>query len=126
MIAIDSKNELMDMVWPKLVVEANNLEVQIVALRKLLGYAAIATVPERGDRISTQIEMDGDGSSPATTHRPAYRRAHGNLPGSAPALFGRDEDTAARRELGLTTLGNALVAGCGRHRQDSTSAECCK
>jgi DNA-binding winged helix-turn-helix (wHTH) protein len=38
------KDELMDLVWPKLVVEENNLQVQIVAPRKLLGHPAIATV----------------------------------------------------------------------------------
>ena len=31
------KHELMDLVWPGLVVEENNLQVQISALRKLLG-----------------------------------------------------------------------------------------
>ena len=32
----------MDLVWPKLVVEEDNLQVQIVAPRKLLGHPAIA------------------------------------------------------------------------------------
>jgi len=35
------KNELMDIVWPNLVVEENNLQAQIVALRKLMGPDAI-------------------------------------------------------------------------------------
>jgi hypothetical protein len=43
-----SKNELLELVWPKLVVEENNLQVQISTLRKLLGAQAIATVPGRG------------------------------------------------------------------------------
>jgi DNA-binding winged helix-turn-helix (wHTH) protein len=43
-----SKHELMDTVWPKLVVEENNLLVHMVALRKLLGPRAIATIPGRG------------------------------------------------------------------------------
>ena len=40
-----SKHELMDLVWPKLVVEEGNLLVHMVALRKLLGPRAIATIP---------------------------------------------------------------------------------
>jgi adenylate cyclase len=42
------KDELIDVVWPGLVVEDNNLQVQISALRKVLGTQAIATVPGRG------------------------------------------------------------------------------
>ena len=37
-----SKNELLDIVWPGLVVEENNLQVQIGTLRKLLGPQAPA------------------------------------------------------------------------------------
>jgi adenylate cyclase len=42
------KEELIEVVWPGLVVEENNLQVQISALRKVLGTQAIATVPGRG------------------------------------------------------------------------------
>ena len=42
------KDELIEVVWPGLVVEENNLQVQISALRKILGAQAIATVPGRG------------------------------------------------------------------------------
>ena len=47
-----SKNELLDLVWPGLVVEENNLQVQVSALRKVLGPGAIATIPGRGYRFS--------------------------------------------------------------------------
>ena len=43
-----AKDELIELVWPGLVVEDNNLQVQISALRKVLGTNAIATVPGRG------------------------------------------------------------------------------
>ena len=43
-----TKDELLDMVWPGLVVEENNLQAQVSALRKLLGPKAIATIPGRG------------------------------------------------------------------------------
>src|ERR1700674_1722453 len=40
-----TKEELFSLVWPKLIVEDTNLHVQVSALRKILGPAAIATVP---------------------------------------------------------------------------------
>jgi len=42
--------ELLETVWPRSAVEPNNVQVQIWALRKLLGARAIATVPRRGYR----------------------------------------------------------------------------
>ncbi|MCC6195434.1 MAG: winged helix-turn-helix domain-containing protein [Burkholderiales bacterium] len=42
------KQELLDVVWPGLVVEENNLQVHVVTLRKLLGPQSIATAPGRG------------------------------------------------------------------------------
>ncbi|MFM2060127.1 MAG: hypothetical protein RLY71_4512 [Pseudomonadota bacterium] len=47
-----SKGELLERVWPGLVVEENNLQVQISALRKVLGAEAIATIPGRGYRFT--------------------------------------------------------------------------
>ena len=57
-----AKNELLDQVWPGLVVEENNLQVQISALRKQLGRRAITTVPGRGYRFTALADP-----SPATT-----------------------------------------------------------
>ena len=45
-----SKSELLDNVWPGLVVEENNLQVQVSTLRKLLGPQTIVTIPGRGYR----------------------------------------------------------------------------
>src|SRR5579862_816654 len=45
-----TKNELLERVWPKLVVEENNLQVQVSALRKILGQDGIETVPGHGYR----------------------------------------------------------------------------
>lgn len=47
-----SKNELLDLAWPGMVVEENNLSVQISALRKSLGAQVIATVTGRGYRMA--------------------------------------------------------------------------
>ncbi|MGZ5732760.1 MAG: winged helix-turn-helix domain-containing protein, partial [Caldimonas sp.] len=57
------KDELIDVVWPGLVVEDNNLQVQISALRKVLGAQAIATVPGRGYQFT--VAAPAPGSPPA-------------------------------------------------------------
>ena len=43
-----TKDELLDQVWPKIVVEVAALHVQVSALRKVLGSDAITTVSGRG------------------------------------------------------------------------------
>src|SRR6202790_1296461 len=50
-----TKEELFSLVWPRLVVEENNLQVQISALRKILGPAAIATVSGQGYRFTLEV-----------------------------------------------------------------------
>jgi TolB-like protein/DNA-binding winged helix-turn-helix (wHTH) protein len=59
-----SKNELLEAVWPGLVVEENNLQVQISTLRKLLGAAAITTVPAQGYQFTAALDSER-GSEPA-------------------------------------------------------------
>ncbi len=51
-----TKDELLELVWPGLVVEENNLQVHVSALRKILGRNAIATVPGRGYQFKLQVE----------------------------------------------------------------------
>ncbi|MEO8525612.1 MAG: winged helix-turn-helix domain-containing protein, partial [Caldimonas sp.] len=102
-----SKHELLDVVWPRLVVEENNLQVQIVALRKLLGHPAIATVPGRGYRFTLPVEVESphsdDGSaatgSVAAAGAPEVaasvagdRSSASNVPNQRGALYGRDDD----------------------------------
>ena len=50
-----TKNELLDQVWPGLVVEEHNIAAQISLLRKLLGNTLIATVPGRGYRFIAKV-----------------------------------------------------------------------
>src|SRR3989441_7866409 len=59
-----TKEELLDCVWPKLVVEENNLQVQVSALRKILGQEAIATIPGRGYRFTVTLT---DSNAPLKT-----------------------------------------------------------
>ncbi|GAB1389767.1 MAG: hypothetical protein AMXMBFR78_19680 [Rubrivivax sp.] len=86
------KQELMERVWRELVVEENNLQVQVSALRKLLGPAAIATIPGRGYR----LDLPGLADAPLAatpTAAPAPSGA-GRLPLHLPALWGRDAELA--------------------------------
>ncbi len=59
-----TKDELLALVWPNLVVEENNLQVQVSTLRKVLGARAIATVAGRGYRLTLEIAPASESSSP--------------------------------------------------------------
>src|SRR6266511_2400448 len=50
-----TKDELLDRVWPKMVVEETALRVQLSALRKVLGDEAIATVSGQGYRFTVPV-----------------------------------------------------------------------
>lgn len=50
-----TKQDLLDAVWPGLVVEENNLQVHVSSLRRILGADTIATVPGRGYRFTLRI-----------------------------------------------------------------------
>jgi len=64
-----TKDELLELVWPKLVVEENNLQVQVSALRKTLGTEAIATIPGRGYRFALELSPVGEPPSAAEARR---------------------------------------------------------
>src|SRR5438067_1211778 len=84
-----TKDELLDLVWPGLVVEENNLQVQVSTLRKILGAQAVATVPGRGYRF-TLVPEDGPSC-------PLPRRH--NLPAALTSFVGRDKEIAEIREV---------------------------
>jgi DNA-binding winged helix-turn-helix (wHTH) protein len=60
------KHALMDIVWPGLVVQENNLAAQVSALRKVLGGDLIATVPGRGYRLVAPLQADDDATAADT------------------------------------------------------------
>jgi TolB-like protein len=65
-----SKAELLDLAWPGLVVEENNLQVQVSALRKILGPDAITTIPGRGYRFTLPLEPSGPPPPSAAPAKP--------------------------------------------------------
>ena len=67
------KQKLLDLVWPGLVVEEANLQVQVSTLRKQFGPRSIATVPGRGYRFVSPVST---GAPPS----PLERDADGHLP----------------------------------------------
>jgi len=101
------KHELLDLVWPGLVVEENNLQVQVLALRKLLGHGAIATIPGRGYRFTLPVQAQGEVAAAATPPAPAHA---GNLSGHAPELLGREGEL---RELQGLIDAHAVVTVTG-------------
>ena len=114
------KSELFDRVWPGLVVEENNLQVQISALRKLLGPQAIATIPGRGYRFSAALDGLTSGQSSATVRglNLAAGRSDGaatpltNLPTELPPLYGRKKELQALCSL-IDTHRLVTVVGAG-------------
>jgi len=109
------KNELLDLVWPGLAVEENNLQVHISALRKLLGTAAIATVPGRGYRF-TQAPDEAAADHVAASRPQAAASIFCAHAPALPALLGRESDLAALRALVLAhpVVSVVGVGGVGK------------
>ena len=112
-----SKNELFEVVWPDVVVEENNLQVHISALRKLLGPQAIATIPGRGYRFTAVMDAPAGAATTADVAVPTRQPATPaivptNLPEHPEPLYGRDSDTLAVGEL-LRDHAQVSIVGAG-------------
>ena len=112
-----SKNELFELVWPNVVVEENNLQVHISALRKLLGPQTIATIPGRGYRFTAEMDVSAqdsaaDGQPPATAATPTLATLS-NLPLRLELLYGRDDDARAVGELLRSHTQVSIVGASG-------------
>jgi predicted ATPase/DNA-binding winged helix-turn-helix (wHTH) protein len=109
-----TKAELFEAVWPGLVVEENNLQVQVSSLRKLLGPSAIATVAGRGYRFVAPLAQ-------VTAEAPAAGfpapRVH-NLPQRRTRFIGREAALSHCGELLRSTrlLTLSGIGGCGKTR----------
>jgi predicted ATPase/DNA-binding winged helix-turn-helix (wHTH) protein len=119
-----TKTVLLERVWPRLVVDENNLPAQIASLRRVLGAGAIRTVPGFGYRLELPVSgrQDSEPAPPPTAapHREppqlsVPRRAWPNRLGS---LVGRDGDLRElQKALGQSCLVTIVgIAGVGKTR----------
>lgn len=119
-----SKDELLERVWPGLVVEENNLSVHVSQLRKVCGPQVISTVPGRGYQFTAaSVAADGRGHAAGRVRErggadefaadPGLRAApRGNLPASLPPLLGRDAELD--EVLGMLEAGRwVTITGAG-------------
>lgn len=118
-----TKATLLERVWPKLVVDENNLPAQIASLRRVLGAGAIRTVQGFGYRLELDVSAMAENVTapvPAAAARAATRltiprRAWADRLGS---LVGRDVELrevqqALQRSNLVTVVG---IAGVGKTR----------
>ena len=106
-----TKDELLAQVWPGVVVEENNVQVQVSALRKILGTGAIATTAGRGYRFTLELVPGGAPSASPVAQR------H-NLPPQLTSFIGHEDDldecAALLDQSRLLTLTG--IGGCGKTR----------
>src|SRR6266496_3551651 len=100
-----TKDDLLDQVWPKMVVEEAALHVQVSALRKVLGADAITTVSGRGYQFTLPVTT-GDGEA-----NRASRSKH-NLPYQLTSFIGREQEIAQLKEV-VTTHRLVTLTGAG-------------
>jgi predicted ATPase/DNA-binding winged helix-turn-helix (wHTH) protein len=96
------RHEILDLVWPGLVVEDNNINVHVLTLRKLLGREVIATLPGRGYRFTAVPLQERLGTAvskiaPSAPPRAGLRQS--NLPRLRQTLRGRTDELAALTQM---------------------------
>src|SRR5712671_744917 len=103
-----AKDELLDQVWPKTVVEEAALHVQVSALRKVIGSEAITTVSGRGYQFTLPVTKSDRQADRAS--KPKH-----DLPYQLTSFVGREQEIAQLGELAtahrLVTLTGAGGAG---------------
>lgn len=116
-----TKQELLDLVWPGLVVEEHNIAAQISTLRKVLGTRAIVTVPGRGYRFVAPD--DAPPAAGASTRLGTPGGARHNLPPQRTRFIGRDAQLGELRQL---TAQSPLVTltGIGGSGKTRLALEC--
>jgi predicted ATPase/DNA-binding winged helix-turn-helix (wHTH) protein len=107
-------SELLDVVWPGLVVENANVQVQISALRKVLGPDAVSTIPGLGYRFAMVADAAAPYAAPVEPH--GVPRSHDgrytNVPSAMEPLVGRAADVLTLVTL-LESCRLVTVVGTG-------------
>lgn len=88
-----TKDELLERVWPKVIVEEAALQMQVSSLRKILGRDAIVTVTGCGYRFAmeaTGFGVEGVSGKSAPTH---------NLPEPLSTFVGREKEVVELKRL---------------------------
>lgn len=117
--ALVSKDDMMRCVWPNSVVEENNLQVHVAALRKALGpdRHLIVTVPGLGYRLVANVDRDAVADAPAVPIK-KFPRPNAHISAAFTALIGRQgavaEMLAAFDDARIVTLVGA--GGIGKTR----------
>ncbi|HEU0199325.1 MAG TPA: winged helix-turn-helix domain-containing protein [Burkholderiaceae bacterium] len=108
-----TKDEILSRVWPGLVVEENNLQVQISALRKVLGHEAIATVPAVGYRFVLALEPPQRSSDSTAGNSAPAEELSKQVPLGGRADHGHDESAPSLATAGKSRrvlVATALIA----------------
>jgi non-specific serine/threonine protein kinase len=107
-----TKDELLERAWPKVIVEEAALQMQVSALRKILGRDAIATITGRGYRFALVVARVG--AEPTVS---ATGLKH-NLPQQLTSFIGREKQLSELEGLlGRTRLLTLTGSGgCGKTR----------
>ena len=119
-----TKDELMAEVWPGIVVEENNIQVHVSALRKVLATAGdgeryLLTVAGRGYRFVAPVECESAAPQKmpavgaldqAAAVAPGTLPAGNNLPQQLTSLIGREAELA---EIKTRLIGHRLVTLTG-------------
>jgi non-specific serine/threonine protein kinase len=108
-----TKEELLEQVWPRVIVEENTLHRHVSILRKVLGADAIETVPGIGYRVALESMPIDELPTPTPSAAPRH-----NLVRQLTSFIGRETQLADLKELlqqsQLLTLSGA--GGCGKTR----------
>ena len=114
-----TKDELLQAVWPGVVVDEVNLSVNVSALRKVLGAAPegdwIETVPRKGYRFNAAVTL-GSGASAAAVSTPADEPATARLDAGTSAALPAKGFTRRKTAVLITGLVAAAAGIIGAWR----------
>lgn len=119
-----TKDELINAIWPQTVVEENNLQVQVSALRKILNLDRnqLETVPRRGYRLNL-ARPSNNGAPPPVENGAAYATPHNSVGEPQANVYVVDDEFAVRTAL-LRQLRSANITATGYESAAEFLATC--